>query len=353
MSTFELCQKCILPNTYPGIQFNEKGICNQCLATHQIKPKQPIEKLEEMIQSVKKKNNKYDALIGLSGGKDSSYVAYYLKKHFNLNMVGFSYDIGYRSEYAARNLERISDQLDIDLITIRPRQAFLHKLFINFLTRKGEFCSVCNNLGYLIGASFVMQQKKIHGFSPLIVGGWSKRYEFQQNVSVTSMQYFFENLPSALIDELINQPFIEERVVQKFRQIEDPRQAQVGTDAHKKLGDSAMNLVQLPDYIDWDLKEIPHILSKELGWKHPEDVHESHFDCKLFPLKEYLKYKKYGLTQETIKNSVLIREGLMSREEALDRIKLEQRTEPAIMSHFFSKLGIKKGDVAWESEWSV
>jgi hypothetical protein len=82
-------------------------------------------------------------------------------------------------------------------------------------------------------------------------------------------------------------------------------------------------------------------------------LHDSHFDCLLFPIKEYLKFKKYGLTQETIKNSVLVREGLMTRDEALRRTRLEQTEEPPIMKTFLGEVGLEKKDVNWDAEWST
>ena len=81
-------------------------------------------------------------------------------------------------------------------------------------------------------------------------------------------------------------------------------------------------------------------------------MHETHFDCLLFPIKEFLKFKRYGLTQETIKNSVLIREGLMTREEAMQRISLEQTTEPEILDTFLRELEVSKDEINWEAEWS-
>jgi hypothetical protein len=201
-------------------------------------------------------------------------------------------------------------------------------------------------------ASLSWNQKLSLGFSPLMVGGWSKKYEFQHGLSVTSMKYFFENLTRELFEELLIQPFIEERVIAGYMNLKDPRQAQIGTVENHQLGDFAMNMIQLPDYIVWNIREIPHILSNELDWTHPSDVHESHFDCSLFPLKEYLKFRKYGLTQETIKNSRLIREGLMTRQEALERMSLEQTTEPGILKKFFDELGISKDNVNWQAEWS-
>ncbi len=355
MADTRRCKKCILPENYPDIQFDKDGICNYCSAASE-EQEQPKKKskseLDKIIEKHKGKSNKYDVIVGLSGGKDSTFVAYYLRKEYDLKILGVNYDIGYRSAYAIQNLETLVDRLNIDLLTIRPNRGFLTKLFTHFLRKRGEFCSVCSNLVYLSMASLSWNQKLSIGFSPFMVGGWSKEYEFQQNVSVMSMQYFFGNLTKELLNELMVQSFIEEKVVLSCMQLKDARQAQMGTDAHRELGDYAMNFIMLPDYIEWNIRKIPYTLSAELGWKHPPDVHESHFDCSLFPLKEYLKFKKYGLTQETIKNSVLIRQGLMTREEALERMSLEQRTEPEILEIFFNELGITRNDVNWQAEWS-
>ncbi|MBW1939994.1 MAG: hypothetical protein JRI28_01215 [Deltaproteobacteria bacterium] len=350
------CKTCLLPASYPDIRFDGNGICNFCTEKSEDKNKSVKNRKRELdgiIKAHKGKNSRYDVMVGLSGGKDSSYVAYYLKKEYDVKILGFNIDIGYRSPDAIQNIELISDKLGIDLLTIRPKKQFLKKMFVHFLNKKGEFCSVCNNLGYLIGASLAWNQKRILGFSPLVVGGWSKTYEFQPGISVTSMQYFFENLTPELLGELKAHPFIEEKVVSTYMRINDPRQTMLGTRMHKELGGSAMSSIQLPDYIEWKVRDIPRILSEEIGWKCPPDVRDSHFDCKLFPIKEYLKFKKYGLTQETIKNSRLVREGLMTREEGLQRIELEQSTEPAVLSDFLNELGLIRDDINWEGEWST
>jgi hypothetical protein len=344
-----------LPDSYPGIEFDANGVCNVCLSAERDGShyeKRGKAELDGIIRSAKQKTSKYDVIVPLSGGKDSTYVAYYLKKNYDVKILGANYDIGYRSEYALQNLDILSDRLDIDLVTIRPRKSFLQKLFVHFFRQKGEFCSVCNNIGYLIMASFSYQQKKLRGHAPLMVGGWSKQYEFQQGVSVASMQYFFDTLSPELFDELKRQPFIEEKVVASYRKIHDPRQAVLGSEEQKKMGRQALNAIQLPDFIEWNIRQIPKILTEKLGWRHPRDVHESHFDCVLFPIKEYLKHKKYGLTQETIKNSRLIREGLMSREEALKRLGKEQTRQPAVFESFLEELGLTQADINWHGEWS-
>lgn len=349
------CTRCILPDIYPSITFNEHGVCNFCLEAAEEKDT-PSGKsktdLDRVIEKYKGRSDKYDVIVGLSGGKDSSYVAYYLKREYGLKIAGFHYDIGYSSSYAIQNLENLVEKLDIDLFSVRPRGSFLRRLFAHFLRERGEFCSVCNNLGYLYGASFSRHQGHLLGFSPLMVGGWSKQYEYQPGISVTSMQYFFENLTTELLEELKAQPFIEEEIISRYMGVKDPRQAGIDTTEHEKLGEYAMDFIQLPDYIEWDIKEIPRVLSEKLDWRHPQDAHESHFDCTLFPIKEYLKFKKYGLTQETIKNSRLIREGLMTRDEAMERISLEQTAEPSIFDDFLRELGTSRGEINWQAEWS-
>jgi N-acetyl sugar amidotransferase len=349
------CTRCVLPDIYPSITFDEHGVCNFCLeaAKEKVKPSRKSKaQLDWLVEKYKGRNEKYDVIIGLSGGKDSSYVAYYLKKEYGLKILGLHYNIGYSSLYAIQNLENLVEKLNLDLFSIRPRVNFVRKLFAHFLRERGEFCSVCNNLGYLFGASFSWSQRHTFGFAPLMVGGWSKQYEYQPGISVTSMQYFFDNLTPELFDELKAQPFIEKEIISRYMSLEDPRQAGIDTASYDKLGDYAMDFIQLPDYIEWNVREIPRILSEKLGWRHPPDVNESHFDCILFPIKEYIKFKKYGLTQETVKNSRLIREGLMTREEAMERMSLEQTTEPEILDGFLRELGVSRKEINWQAEWS-
>ncbi|MFW6146832.1 MAG: hypothetical protein ACOC6B_00390 [Thermodesulfobacteriota bacterium] len=355
MTEVKRCTKCILPDFYPSISFDHRGVCNFCIEAAQGKAassKKSKAELDRLIEKYKGRTGKYDVIVGLSGGKDSSYVAYYLKAEYGLKILGLHYNIGYSSPYALRNIDHLAKNLEIDLFSVRPRRNFIQKLFAHFLRTKGEFCSVCNNLGYLFGASFSWNQRRALGFPPLMVGGWSKQYEYQPGISVTSMRYFLENLTPELLEELKAQPFIEEKLISHYMKLNDPRQSGIETPEHEKLGDYAMDFIQLPDYITWNIREIPRILSEKADWKHPPDVHESHFDCTLFPIKEYIKFKKYGLTQETIKNSRLIREGLMTRDEAMKRISLEQTTEPQIMENFLRDLGLSRKEINWKADWS-
>jgi N-acetyl sugar amidotransferase len=110
----------------PEISFNSDGICNHCENANKLLSQYPYaleEKLKErefqtIISQIKKngKNKKYDCIIGLSGGVDSTYVAYLLKQS-GLNPLAVHLDNGWNSELSVKNIESICNELNIELYT--------------------------------------------------------------------------------------------------------------------------------------------------------------------------------------------------------------------------------------------
>ena len=118
------CSKCIMDSfNDPDIKFDENGICNHCsqfdVAFNKF-PKGSEKKLalESMIDKIKKNglNKKYDCLLGVSGGVDSSYLAY-LCKFYDLRPLIIHFDNGWNSELAANNIQHILSKLKFDFQT--------------------------------------------------------------------------------------------------------------------------------------------------------------------------------------------------------------------------------------------
>ena len=71
------CTRCVLPENYPRIGFSEAGVCNYCL-THRKWEYKEKEELDKFLEPFRNKGERYDCIVGISGGRDSSYALYYL-----------------------------------------------------------------------------------------------------------------------------------------------------------------------------------------------------------------------------------------------------------------------------------
>ncbi|MDI6781009.1 MAG: hypothetical protein QME49_02710 [bacterium] len=115
-----------------------------------------------------------------------------------------------------------------------------------------------------------------------------------------------------------------------------------------KLFDTEYQSISLPDYVQWDNLEIQNILERELNWVTP-DKKKDHIDCKFASIKYYLKNKQiphYIFLQE--KYSQLIRDGQMTREEALESLNIalqREHEEPAELDDFLKFLKLEKNDI--------
>jgi len=112
------CRKCILPETFPGIHFDENGVCNYC------KSWKPIhvlgeKKLKTKLRFYENKGKKYNAIAAISGGRDSSFVLYYLVKNYNLRILALTVDSGFITKEGYRNIEKVVDKLKVNHVFIK------------------------------------------------------------------------------------------------------------------------------------------------------------------------------------------------------------------------------------------
>jgi hypothetical protein len=115
------CSKCLFPETKPDLFFNEEGICSACQAAEQknigINWEDRKNDFESIISHYKKKDNEvgYDCLIPVSGGKDSTYQAYFMKYVYGMNPLCVCFETTNLSEIGQRNLDNIS-KMGIDVV---------------------------------------------------------------------------------------------------------------------------------------------------------------------------------------------------------------------------------------------
>lgn len=140
------CVRCGISDAFPGIGFDDGGVCDLCAmyATHQDEIHSYFGGLDEMVRLLKERaaavNAPYDCLLLFSGGKDSSYVLYRLVD-LGLRVMTFTFDNGFISKTALRNVERITAELGIEHVT--KTRADQRKVFLESLRQHKSVCNGC------------------------------------------------------------------------------------------------------------------------------------------------------------------------------------------------------------------
>ena len=115
--TLKRCSCCLLPETFPLIEYDEKGVCNYC---HHYKKLTFTgeDTLRNITNQARSKTDKPDCIVALSGGRDSCYGIHYVKKEMKMNPIAYTYDWGMVTDLARRNISRVCGKLGIEHILI-------------------------------------------------------------------------------------------------------------------------------------------------------------------------------------------------------------------------------------------
>lgn len=337
MKDVKRCTRCILPADFPHITFDEKGVCNYCLEWDKRWKNFDYEKAEreliKIFSEVKKKNRKYDCMVPFSGGRDSTYVLYLVKRKYGLNPLAVTFNNGFLSEYAVENILNAIKILNVDHVMHSYNWGILKKMYKTTVQKSGEFCSICTNG---INYTKITYQEKFD--IPLLISGTSGRVDEQSPFEIISSnpKYVRKVLKDNFSDEEINNFIL-------------PRWSELNTFEliKKKIAGKGYISINLPDYIKWDMNEIINVLMNELKWKTP-DREKDHIDCKFASIKTYLKNQQIpGFIFKQEKFSQLIRDGQMTREEALNKLDklISEEKEPAELDDFMKILDLKKDDI--------
>jgi len=137
---YQICARCVMDTTDPEIQFDENGVCNHCTRYYELIEKNVFtgeegeRRLHEIVDRIKEKGGgkNYDCILGLSGGVDSTYVAY-LTKQLGLRPYLATFDNGYDPEITKRNVKKIANYLDTELHVYRIDPEEFQDLQLSYL----------------------------------------------------------------------------------------------------------------------------------------------------------------------------------------------------------------------------
>jgi len=109
------CTRCILPETYPFVEYDAQGVCRYCRTWQTIRPK-GAQALRDAVAPYRSTDGSPDVIVAFSGGRDSSYGLHYVKQELGMNPIAFTYDWGMVTDLARRNQARICGKLGIEHI---------------------------------------------------------------------------------------------------------------------------------------------------------------------------------------------------------------------------------------------
>lgn len=327
------CAKCVLPAVYPGIVFDERGICNYCNSYKSICLGE--KKLLRYFYKAKRKKCKYDALVPLSGGRDSAYILYLATKIYKLNVMAFTYNNGFLAQAALRNINITVKNAEVDHILFNPSWDLLKKIYKISVIKSGELCSPCG-IGIANGCLKIAADWNI----PLILFGNSP---VERGSYTPEMIYDIPRFKKILY----NSEELTKNEIERF--LIHLNYNPIYSIILNKLGFySSRDIINPLDYIDRKSEaEIGQIINKELGW---EDVggneYTKHFDCIAEPFSNFLREKRYGYSRRMCHLSNLIRMGQIDRHFAEEILKTEkEQYEPQSCLSVLDKLGLSKEDL--------
>jgi hypothetical protein len=314
------CLRCVMPENYPGVTLDAEGVCNYCRTfdrywgTWIASPEEQARseaKLRRIFEATRRQNKKYDVLIGMSGGKDSSYMLYLCHKVYGLKVLTFTKDGGFLTDEAKGRINTLvkafgvkhfyyNDPLFLDLAGI-------------FMRKTGNFCAPCELSTYNMSAIIAREYDV-----PLLVLGSSSRTESSAPKHLNPWD-----------------PWYFGKVVKGEPYRERLRCSCYGPNYLLRDGLARLlgrrRMVLLPDYVDWDESKIRELFSREFGFTFGGE----HSDCWATSIASYLYHLKMGMSPQVAKYGVLVRSGKMPREEALDALsKIEDNPLPPEVDRF-------------------
>ncbi|HUH42995.1 MAG TPA: N-acetyl sugar amidotransferase [Sulfurimonas sp.] len=310
----KFCTKCVMPDTKPDLHFDEEGVCDACLSQEAKNSEIDWDKREkEFLELVKKYkvHPDYDCVIGVSGGKDSTYQVIKVLE-LGLNPLCVCFEPTIPTEIGKKNLENLNN-LGVDLIHIKRNPVVYKKLAKEAFKRTGDN-EWQNHLGIFTTVPKFAVSFKI----PLIIWGESPQIEYggpasSKNNNVLDREWLeeFGGLLGNRISDMIGVDGLTERDLSLYTYPSDEDIQKVG-----------LSGLFLGYYFKWDLREVLK-KSKAHGFSTQDRAVETTYenfenlDCYSNHVHDYLKYVKYGFGRATDNACLDIRLGYITRDEAV------------------------------------
>lgn len=311
---YQICTKTIMDTSDPSITFDANGVCNYwheyqefvANLNHKIGPSKE-KKLNSLVSKLKKVNNKYNCLIGISGGIDSTFVA--LKaKELGLNPLAVHFDGGWDNEYGAHNMKVIERSLNLDIYNLKVNFDEIRDLLVAYL--KASVIDIGIYADHAIHATMYNLAMK-HNIKTVLIGS-NYLTEF-----IAPKPWVYNKF------DLVNLNHIHKKFGRMKRLPTYPTYG-----FWKQVwfqGFYGLEVINFMNYLDFNTNKVEETLRKELDWKpYPRKHGESLFTVFY---QNYILPRKFGIDKRKMHLSSQILSGEITREAAIEEMKKPLYTE--------------------------
>jgi hypothetical protein len=312
------CTRCVLPETFPGIHFDDEGVCNFCRQFRGAERlRRSMEKYRgkfERLLEQKRRKGGYDAIMAYSGGKDSTYTMAVLKREYDMSILALTMDNGFISPKSLENSRNVVEGLGVDYIIYKPRMDILSRLFLHcadkdIFTEKGlerasSICTTCMGL-----VKFIALRMAIEMNIPFITYGWSPG---QAPIEAS----IFPNNPDMIRG-------MQEQLIEPMRKVVgDAVDNYFLTAEHFALRDRFPHNVSPLAFLEYDEEDILEKI-RSYGWEKPDDTDPNSTNCQLNGLGIAVHLERFGYHPYAFELAGLVRAGYLDRDEAVARLEEE------------------------------
>ncbi len=347
------CSKCVLPESTPGIRLDQEGLCNYCRSYQRLKYAGE-NKLIELLESYRRPDSKYDCIVTTSGGRDSTYTLLKLAKDYGIKTLAVNYENPFTDPQAKTNIENAVRKLNVDIVGFKLKDQIHQRIFKNSVAswfRKPSpalvpmMCVACKNLWLEILK--IAKRNDIH----CVVSGGNRfeQVSFKKVLLSTSAD---ERAETTLIKELFGILKETSKNLSYFKPDLIPWLVKGYLFGNPyALGSRLLRhrvvAIDLFFFIEWKEQEVISRIKTELDWDYPSKSNSSwRFDCRIGHMKDFMYARTLGMTERDDFYAKMVREGQMTREDALQRLRVENRLHVEHIKQLLSEVELEYAAVS-------
>ena len=326
------CNRCLANSTISSLKLDQDGICQFCQIHDEMDSEYPLnesseKKILKIAEKIKNdgKNLKYNCVVGVSGGRDSTFLLYYVKKVLGLNPLAVHYDNGFDSDTSVSNILKVCESLNVDLETNVADWNTFKKVTKSFFLAGVSDPDTPTDVGIFKTMYEVAYREKIK----YVFNGHSFRTEGIEPLDWTYMDgKYIEDIHNKFGDgelKKFDNFYIKDLLKYKFLR-------------------NIKTILPL-NYIKYSYDKVEKILSEKIGWNYYGGHHHESLLTK-FVVSVYLP-KKFNIDRRLTSYSAMVRSNLISKEEAkiaLSKKPINDEEEGKLKEYILDKLDLTLND---------